>query len=465
MRAHIPGSLVQSRMRGLADQGFVVTDHYPEINHGNTVFTIVSFEGPDPYSRAGGLGVRVSELAEVLAGRGYETHLIFVGEPSAEGHEVRCEDRLHLWRVCQEISQYCPAGVYQAEQPKLERFQQVVPALVHEQIARPAAASDRLLVVIGEDWHTAAAMNAISDVLHWNGLRRRAVLLWNANSTFGFDQIDWSRLAFTSQITTVSRYMKQRMLAMGVNPLVVPNGIPARHLEPVSDVLTARFRAKFAGRLTLSKFARFDPNKNWLQAVQAITRLKALGLRPLFFMRGGIEEHAYQVLAEIDKLRLHRCDLRLVNPPPEVFLEAVAELPECDVVFMRFFVPEEVQRMLYRACDAVLANSGHEPFGLVALEVMAAQGLAITGSTGEDYAQHLLNAVVLDTDDPSEIVGNLLYLRSHPKLEHDIRRIGRLTSRFYVWETVLEKLVSKLQYLVTTGNVVFRGNHGVSSGG
>ncbi|MCZ7574023.1 MAG: glycosyltransferase [Ardenticatenaceae bacterium] len=440
-----------------------MTDHYPEIHPDNTVFVFVSFEGPDRYSLAGGLGVRVSELGEVLARQGYQTHLIFVGEPSAEAHEVLWDGRLALWRVCQEISCHMRAGVYEGEQAKLERFQQVVPSLILERIARPAATTDQLLVVIGEDWHAAATMSAISDVLYWNGLRRRAILLWNANNTFGFDQINWARLAFTCQIMTVSRYMKQRMMPLGVNPLVVPNGIPGRHLEPVSDELVECFQQQFAGRLTLTKFARFDPNKNWLQAMQAVTRFKALGLRPLFFMRGGVEGYGHEVLSEIDKLGLRRCDLRLVNPAPARFLEAVAELPECDLIFMRFFVPEDVQRLLYRACDAVLANSGHEPFGLVGLEVMAAQGIAITGSTGEDYAQHLLDAVVLDTDDPSEIVGSLLYLRSHPELAEDIRRVGGLTSRFYVWETVLQKLISKLQYLVMTENAVFRGNNRLRS--
>lgn len=441
-----------------------MTDHYPEIHPGNTVFTFVSFEGPDRYSLAGGLGVRVSELAEVLARQGYETHVIFVGEPSAEFCEVRQDDRLTLWRTCQEISRYTPNGVYEGEQAKLERFQQVVPTLIYDQIARRAADDDRLLVVIGEDWHTAATMSAVSDVLHWHGLRRRAILIWNANNTFGFDQINWPRLAFTCQITTVSRYMKHRMIPLGVNPLVIPNGIPARHLEPVSDELTECFRRELAGRLTLTKFARFDPNKNWYQAVQAVARLKALHLRPLLFMRGGREGYRHEVLAETERLGLRRCDLRLVNPTPDCFLEAITGLTECDVIFLRFFVPEDVQRMLYRGCDAVLANSGHEPFGLVGLEVMAAQGLAITGATGEDYAQHLLNAVVLDTEDPSEIVGSLLYLRSHPEVERDIRRIARLTSRFYVWETVLEKLISKLQYLVMTGKVVFRGNHALWTG-
>lgn len=435
-----------------------MTHHYPAIHPGNTVFTLVSFEGPDKYSLAGGLGVRVTELSNTLAQHGYETHLIFVGEPSEDFHEARLGGRLHLWRVCQEVSRYAPTGCYESEEEKLDYFVQTVPPLIFEQIARRVAAANQLLVVMGEDWHTAATMIALSDLLHWNGLRRRAILLWNANNTFGFEHIDWKRLAFTTQISTVSRYMRHRMTALGIDPLVIPNGIPARHLKPVPAELVAAFQERFGARLTLSKFARFDPNKNWMQALRALGQLKELGLQPLLFMRGGVEGYGYDVLAEIERLGLRHSDLRMVNPSPDHFLEAAAALAESDVIHLRFYVPEDVQRLLYRACSAVLANSGHEPFGLVGLEVMAAKGLAITGSTGEDYAQHLLNSIVLDTEDPSEIVGNLLYMRLNPSLERDLRRIGQLTSRFYVWDTVLAKLISKLQYLVMTGGVLFEGN-------
>ncbi len=46
-----------------------------------TVFVILSFEGPDVYSQAGGLGVRVRGLSRTLAHLGYETHLFFIGDP------------------------------------------------------------------------------------------------------------------------------------------------------------------------------------------------------------------------------------------------------------------------------------------------------------------------------------------------------------------------------------------------
>lgn len=84
----------------------------------NAVFCLLSFEGPDRYSQAGGLGVRVTHLAETLAERGFTTHLIFVGDPAALGREVRVDGRLTLHRWCQWISAHHPAGVYDGEDGK-----------------------------------------------------------------------------------------------------------------------------------------------------------------------------------------------------------------------------------------------------------------------------------------------------------------------------------------------------------
>jgi hypothetical protein len=63
-------------------------------------------------------------------------------------------------------------------------------------------------------------------------MRDQVTLFWNANNTFGFDRLDWGRLAAAATITTVSRYMKQLMRPLGVSPLVIPNGLAAEMLLP-----------------------------------------------------------------------------------------------------------------------------------------------------------------------------------------------------------------------------------------
>jgi glycosyltransferase involved in cell wall biosynthesis len=84
----------------------------------------------------------------------------------------------------------------------------------------------------------------------------------------------------------------------------------------------------------------------------------------------------------------------------------------------------KVARGLFQGADAVLANSGREPFGLVGIETMAVGGVACTGCSGEDYAVPGRNALVLQTANPLEFVGLFRRLRADPGEERAIRRAG-----------------------------------------
>lgn len=95
-----------------------------------------------------------------------------------------------------------------------------------------------------------------------------------------------------------------------------------------------------------------------------------------------------------------------------------------------------------------MANSGHEPFGLVGLEAMAAGGVSFVGETGEDYARHLENAVVVESCDTNELVGNMLYLKNCPCLRQRIRHQARMTSLKYTWDKVIKShIIPKMERL------------------
>jgi Glycosyl transferases group 1 len=83
---------------------------------------------------------------------------------------------------------------------------------------------------------------------------------------------------------------------------------------------------------------------------------------------------------------------------------------------------------------------------LVGLEAMAAGGVALTGSTGEDYTISLVNAIVLETADPGEVEDYVLYLRDHPDESDRIRHAARRTARFYTWEAAVRNLLGKLDH-------------------
>ncbi len=417
-----------------------------------TVFVLLSFEGPDVYSQTGGLGVRVTGLSRALAGAGFDTHLFFVGDPDLPELEVQGEGRLHLHRRCQRISAVHRSGVYDGEEEKLRDWNGTVPAAVIEGVIAPAVEASRNAVVMGEEWQTAWTMNAISDALYYRGLRDRAVLLWNANNTFSFWRINWGALAYATTITTVSRYMKFKMWDQGQNPVVIGNGIPRESIADPDPTAVAALRAAAGAQHFCFKIGRFDPDKRWLMAVAAIGHLKHSGSTVKLLIRGGREAHGEEVIAYAKAQGLTVAAAR--TPETVVGLvDLVRAHPASDVIRLTTFLGGDQVALAYAAADAVLANSGHEPFGLVGLEVMAAGGLAITGSTGEDYADAIQNALVLETDDPLELVTLLRLVRERPALAAAIRKRGRATARDYVWEKVIDHLLLRVEFAAAQQSV------------
>ena len=403
-------------------------------------FHVLSFEGPDPYSRAGGLATRVDGLVRTLAGFGFEAHLWFIGDPALPGYQN--DGTLHLHRWAQWVSSHHPGGVYDGEWGKHEEYARTLPPYLVENALLPAARQGQHCVVMAEEWHTVHAVLHLAWLLDKAGIRDRVTILWNANNTFGFDRIDWHALANAAVITTVSRYMKQQMDPLGVDALVVPNGLLGDAFDSVPGAACGALRREFRDRAAIVKMARWDPDKRWLSAVATVAAMKQAGWRPLLIARGGAEPHGAEVLAAMSSFGLRRVDRAWRRPGTEGILEALRDVrDDVDVVNLRSHVDPHARRLLFRSAAAVLANSSHEPFGLVGLETMAAGGLACTGCTGEDYALAGKNALVLETGEPAEFLAMFARLREAPDEERAIRRRGRSTARRFSWPEIVGRVL------------------------
>ena len=135
-------------------------DPQPQLTQDSLEFVLLSFEGPDEYSMAGGLGVRMKELGLELARQGFRTHQVFVGDPKLPGEEKPVENlTLHRWS--QWLSSHYPGGVYQGEEAKLADWNEQLPPFVVSRIVKPAAKAGRLTAVLAEGWHTAYASSPI----------------------------------------------------------------------------------------------------------------------------------------------------------------------------------------------------------------------------------------------------------------------------------------------------------------
>lgn len=399
-------------------------------------FHILSFEGPDAYARAGGIASRISGLAQALARTQGETSLWFVGDPQRAGAEQ--QDGVHLRRWCQWISRHHPGGVYDGEHGKQEDYARSLPPYLLRELAPYLQAGGRA-VILAEEWHTVHAVLHLDWLLRRAGLRERVAILWNANNVFGFEGIDWGRLREAATVTTVSRYMKHRMAPLGADALVIPNGLDAdAFLQPDAE-FSAALRRLYPDRMVLAKVARWDPDKRWLGSMDIVAELKRNGFRPLLVARGGLEAHGHDVLRHARRLGLRVVDRRAPAAGPAGLLSALAGAGDADILNLQSPIDPAARRALFREVDVVLANSGHEPFGLVGLEAMAAGGVACTGCSGEDYAQPGRNALVLQTGQPTEFLSLYERLRRDPEEERTLRRAGQATAAEYAWPLVVDR--------------------------
>lgn len=415
-----------------------------EITPDTAEIVAIAFEGPDPYAQAGGLGVRMTGLTQALARRGFPVHFFFVGDPTKPGRET--QGNLTLYRWSQGISQQHPDGVYAAQYAKKQDMECSLPKFIVEQIASPAFAQGRRLIVRTEEWQTAGIAITLSDLLHQAQLRDHAVILWNANHWVGLDQIDFQRLGYVASLTTVSRFMAHQLQNYGISPAVLPNGIADAWFEDVSRSDVRRLRSHF-GRPLLVKFGRFDPDQRWLMAVDSVAFLKRRGLHPTLIMRGGPEPYGDEVVTRAQDLGLSLEEITLSGTPDRhTVLNTLASADSAkDIIHLRMFFPNDLLPVLYRAADAVLVNSGFEASGLVGLEVMAAGGLAITGPTGGDYVRNYVNSLALSNDDPRLLADLVELALDKPTKRAQMIRQAQKTARTYAWSQALDELLAHIQ--------------------
>jgi glycosyltransferase involved in cell wall biosynthesis len=406
---------------------------------------MVSMEGPDQYAQAGGLGVRAREFCRATAALGFPTTLVFVGDPALPAEESA--DGVRLLRWAQEVSRRHPAGVYQGEQEKLALLNASLPMHLVDAVVAPAARAGRVTALFFEEWQTAQACMLTSDLLHARGLRDRCVILWNANNVFGFERVDWGRLAYVATLSTVSRYMKHLMWQQNVDPMVVYNGIPESALLPAAAPAVRAIRAAAGTPCLAFKIGRFSADKRWHQAIEGIAELRAAGMPARLLMRGGIEPFGGEVLAHARRLSLDVAGWQHPVRDAAGVALALRETRGAAIVDLQTFLPDAVIPQIYAASTAVLANSGHEPFGLVGLEAMAAGGVALVGATGEEYARSYANAIVVESDDGAEIAAALRGLVERPELSRRLRRAARADAAEFTWPLILDGLLERLRYV------------------
>jgi len=113
-----------------------------------------------------------------------------------------------------------------------------------------------------------------------------------------------------------------------------------------------------------------------------------------------------------------------------------------DHVFFTGFVNEDTLISIYRASDAAVFPSLYEPFGITALEAMAAKTPVVVTDTGglAEIVQHEKTGVKVYVDNSDSLAWGILRILKNPKMADRIRENGyQQLLKQYDWDKIAER--------------------------
>ena len=178
------------------------------------------------------------------------------------------------------------------------------------------------------------------------------------------------------------------------------------------------------------------------------------GEKLLFFIGRITPEKGVQVLLRaLPSLRQTHPNVRLLvaGKNSEQMQPLVDELGIGEAVELLGFIDSETRNCLYRTVDAAIFPSLYEPFGIVALEAMAANCNVIASDVGGlgEVVEHRRTGLTVLANDPQSIVWAVEQLFSDPVQAQAMRERGlQEVIRSYDWRAIAASTLETYRALV-----------------
>ena len=375
---------------------------------------ILSWEYPPLIE--GGLARHVRKLAEGLAATGVDVHVLTRGTELSPPDEILDGVRVHRVR--------------EPERPaQLDRFLAWVGQMNVDLLAAGVELGDehRFGLVHGHDWLVAAAGDHLAR-------RFRCPLLVTIHATEHGRHQGWVEHYPQSHIHAQERWMANRadrvivcsrymqghvadVFGIEQGPIeVIPNGIdPVEHV-PADDLVALRRRFAAPGERLVLLIGRLVYEKGFQLALAALPAVIGR-LGDVRFVVAGSGTHEAELRAQAAALGLDRHG---------EFLG---------------WVGDDVLRGLYRVADLAVVPSIYEPFGLVALEAMAAGCPCLVADTGglREVVPHERAGLRFRASDPEALAGAAIRLLADRSLSTRLASAASTHVRHFDWDDVARR--------------------------
>ncbi|MCE5258912.1 MAG: glycosyltransferase family 4 protein, partial [Chloroflexi bacterium] len=243
---------------------------------------------------------------------------------------------------------------------------------------------------------------------------------------------EWQLVYEAWRVICCTQYMRNELFDYLQTPMdkidIIPNGVDPRPFQELEGANLAATRAQYAfpeeklvlfvGRLVLEKGA------------EVLVRAAPLVLRQMPSVRFVIAGRG----------------------PEYTYLEGlVQELHLQNNVTLAGFISDEERNKLFRIADCAVFPSLYEPFGIVALEAMAARIPVVVSEVGglREVVQHAETGITIYPNNPASCAWGILHTLLHPdwaakRVENAYRQVLKV----YNWQTIAAQTKAVYQRII-----------------
>ncbi|MEW6457447.1 MAG: glycosyltransferase family 4 protein [Bacillota bacterium] len=376
-----------------------------------------------PPKTIGGLAQHVYDLNAALSREGVEVHLLTCSAPGAPDYEVQGNIHIHRVHPFQVSAPDFVTWVLQFNNAILERA-----ISLFERVGA-------FRVVHAHDWLVAFAARAVKHARHLPLVATihatefgRNHGLHNATQNY-ISNVEWWLTFEAWKVIVCSRYMENELKYIFQLPAdkvrVIPNGVDPENYRLRSDRVKRSFYAAPEERIVFY-VGRLVREKGVQVLLDAVPQILAR-MPNTKFVIGGKGPHLEELRAQVDRMGI----------APRIYFTG--------------YIDDEVRNALYHWADVAVFPSLYEPFGIVALEAMAARTPVVASNTGglSEIIEHGLDGFKVPPGDSRALAEHILLVLQNPaqakmlherafrkvREQYDWRKVARETARLYreVW--------------------------------
>ena len=372
----------------------------------------------------GGMGKHVADIVPALDAAGIEVHVVTPLMSGGDEHST-LGNHSHIYRVATpSMPDYGFITFNQETNRHLEGFAR--------ELAEQVGGFD---LIHCHDWLTAYSSVALKyhlhvplvSTIHATERGRGRGILFSEQSQ-KINSIEWWLIYESWRVIVCSEFMRDQLVSSFSTPYdkmdVVPNGV---HIveHTWTDEERSEFRRKYAA----------DDEK----IVFSVARI--------------VHEKGIHVLVEaIPRVLAQRGDVKFViaglGPMQESLKQRTSSMGLDQRVFWTGFISDQERDRLYSVADVAVFPSLYEPFGIVALEAMAAKCPVVVSETGglREVVQLHETGLTVHPDNPDSLAWGILHTLAEPEWSQKrVANAFRCVQDVYNWEHIAQETIETYQ--------------------